>query len=232
MKSMMASNTATRVTRIKAGQRQTAMPSLRDQAYEAIKDRILTCRFRPGQTIDELSVADLLGFGRTPVHQALDRLHLEGLVSVIPRKGVVVTPVVATQILEMIEVRMINESHCASLAAERAEPGDIAGLLKTLEQAHKALKAEDVKMLMKCDRQFHMGLANAARNDMLAKIVTNLNERSLRFWFISFTSDHHLSFQEQHNQIFESVKAGKPAHAAKAMTRHLGSFKKSVLSQI
>src|SRR5579872_3240387 len=89
--------------------------SLRDAAYEAIKHRIITCKFRPGQSLKEAAVATMLGFGRTPVHQAIDRLMFEGLVEVRPRKGVVVKPVVFTDVMQMVDVRLINETQCARL---------------------------------------------------------------------------------------------------------------------
>ena len=70
-----------------APRRRSTRQSLRDAAYEAIKHRVMTCKFKPGECINEASVSALLGFGRTPVHQALDRLMIEEMVEVIPRKG-------------------------------------------------------------------------------------------------------------------------------------------------
>jgi DNA-binding GntR family transcriptional regulator len=65
-------------------------PSLREQAYLEIKRRINRLEYRPGAYLNEALISRQLKIGRTPVHQALDRLMLEGLVQVIPRKGVVV----------------------------------------------------------------------------------------------------------------------------------------------
>ncbi len=83
--------------------------SLKDQAYEAIKHRIITCAFKPGQELSESTVAGLLKIGRTPVHQAFDRLNAEGLVDVQPRKGVVVRPINLDEVMEIIEIRLLNE---------------------------------------------------------------------------------------------------------------------------
>src|SRR5438874_1163895 len=93
-----------------ASRRRLPRQSLRDAAYEAIKNRIITCKFKPGECINEASVSALLGYGRTPVHQALDRLMLEEMVEVIPRKGVIVKPVIVHDVMQMIEVRLINET--------------------------------------------------------------------------------------------------------------------------
>jgi DNA-binding transcriptional MocR family regulator len=97
---------------------RAAAESLRNKAYEAIKHRIITCAFKPGEYINELQLSSVHKIGRTPVHQALDRLMVEGLVQVIPRKGVIVKPVSLNEVLQIIEVRLINEPFLARLAAE------------------------------------------------------------------------------------------------------------------
>src|SRR5258707_9504939 len=122
-----------------ASRRRLPRQSLRDAAYEAIKHRIITCKFKPGECINEASVSALLGLGRTPVHQALDRLMLEEMVEVIPRKGVIVKPVILLDVLQMIDVRMINETQCARLAAARADDTHIESMSKVLEQAGAAI---------------------------------------------------------------------------------------------
>jgi GntR family transcriptional regulator, rspAB operon transcriptional repressor len=64
--------------------------SLRDRAYLEIKRRINRLEYRPGAYLNEAQISRQLKVGRTPAHQAHDRLMLEGLIQVIPRKGVVV----------------------------------------------------------------------------------------------------------------------------------------------
>ena len=188
--------------------RRAGRQSLRDAAYEDIKHRIITCKFKPGECINESAVSALTGFGRTPVHQALDRLMLEEMVEVIPRKGVIVKPVVLQDVMQMIDVRMVNETHCARLAAERADNLHVDKLAAVIGRARKAIAARDIQAMMMLDREFHLLLASATMNFELAEVLRKLNERSLRFWFISFTTpDHHSSFQEQHEAIFAAVRA-------------------------
>src|SRR4051812_42750255 len=92
--------------------------SLRDTAYAAIKHRIITCAFKPGEFLNEASVSATLGIGRTPVHQAIDRLMLEGMLDVMPRKGVIVRPVSLDEVMQIIEVRLLNECPCVRLATD------------------------------------------------------------------------------------------------------------------
>jgi DNA-binding GntR family transcriptional regulator len=216
-----------------ASRRRLPRQSLRDQAYEAIKDRIITCQFKPGECINEASVSELLGLGRTPVHQAIDRLMLEEMVEVIPRKGVIVKPVILQDVLQMIDVRMINETQCARLAAERADNSHIESISEVLGQARKAISDHDIHALMSLDREFHLLLAGASKNFELAEVLRKLNERSLRFWFISFTTpDHHHNFQQQHEALYEAIRSHNPDEAERAMRVHIEAFRKSVMRHL
>jgi DNA-binding transcriptional regulator YhcF (GntR family) len=105
--------------------------SLKDQAYEAIKHRIITCAFKPGRELSESALAGLLKIGRTPVHQAFDRLNTEGPVDVQPRKGVVVRPISLDEVIEIIETRLLNEAFAVRLAVERLYPTIRTALLST-----------------------------------------------------------------------------------------------------
>lgn len=215
------------------GLKNPSRQSLRDIAYEAIKRRIMTCSFRPGESINEIQVASLIGVGRTPVHQALDRLMLEDMVEVIPRKGVIVKPVSLHDVMQMVEVRLINETYCARLAAQRADDSQIKALENIFNDARKAITNRSIREMMQLDGNFHQVLASAARNDELAKILRILNERSLRFWFISFTTpDHHDSFQDQHGAILDAVRRRDPEAAEAAMQSHIEAFRTSVARHI
>ena len=77
--------------------------SLAAKAYEDIKEKIITLYFLPGQYLNEAAISGLLQVGRTPVHQALQRLELEGLVEIMPRKGVIVLPDSISEIIKILE---------------------------------------------------------------------------------------------------------------------------------
>jgi GntR family transcriptional regulator, rspAB operon transcriptional repressor len=203
--------------------------SLRDAAYDAIKHRIITCAFRPGEYINELQLSSLLKIGRTPVHQALDRLMIEGMVEVIPRKGVIVKPVSLNEVLQIIEVRLINEPFGARLAAAHANDADLEELTDVVKRAKHWASVRNVENLMLLDREFHLLIARAAKNDVLIELLRNLHERSLRFWFISLNAPtQYENVQNEHEAILDMIQQRNAEKAEAAMRAHIESFRTNV----
>ena len=119
--------------------------SLRDTAYDEIRKLIVTCELRPGQPLTVTDLAEALNIGRTPVIQAIDRLAVDGLVDVMPRKGIVVSPVSLDDFMEVIEMRMVNETAAVRWAAERASRAEIAMMEANLAAIWRAAKDRNIE---------------------------------------------------------------------------------------
>jgi GntR family transcriptional regulator, rspAB operon transcriptional repressor len=207
--------------------------SLRELAYLEIKRRINRLEYRPGAYLNEAQISRHLKIGRTPVHQALDRLMLEGLVQVIPRKGVVVQPITLDQALHILEARSVNEPYCAGLAAERATAADLARMQEMLSSAGPLIRGRDREKLMYLDRAFHRLISDAAHNSVMGDILTVLHERSLRFWFVAFSDDLQLRrIDDEHRAILAALKRRDRAGAEAAMRAHVDSSRNHIMRAI
>jgi GntR family transcriptional regulator, rspAB operon transcriptional repressor len=207
--------------------------SLLDQAYNEIKLRIITCGYRPGEVLSEAAISDELKIGRTPVHQAIHRLMMDGLITIMPRKGVMVAPAGVDEVMEIIDVRLVTECYCARLAADRADDSELQHLQKIVDASEKVTKQRDVEKMMLFDREFHDTLARAARNTVLADVLRSLHERSLRFWFISLRDpDHHRNVLAQHRAIVAALQSRQPDAAENAMREHILAFQRNVTRQV
>ena len=82
---------------------------IKDQAYDEIREKIINCEYEPGEALSELELTKELGFGRTPLHNAFIRLAAEGLVTLIPKKGVIVNGISLNDQLEIFDVRLMIE---------------------------------------------------------------------------------------------------------------------------
>jgi GntR family transcriptional regulator, rspAB operon transcriptional repressor len=222
------SSSSTPASAAEEGRPESTEP-LRDVAYKAIKHRIITCVFRPGDYLNEAYISTVLRLGRTPVHQAIDRLVLDGLVEVIPRKGVIVRPVSFDEVMQIVDTRLHIEPWGVRLAAERAVEKDIVAMEDILVRSEHATAVRDIEQMMLLDREFHVTLARATRNDVLAEILRKLHERSLRFWFISLVdAGHHGEVQVEHQAVVQAIRDRNLEAAEGAMRNHIESFRRSI----
>ena len=208
-------------------------PSLREQAYLEIKRRINRLEYRPGAYLNEAQISRQLKIGRTPVHQAVDRLMLEGLVQVTPRKGVVVQSISLEQVLNILKARLVNEPYCTGLAAERATSQEIARMQDLLASAGPLIRARDREKLMNLDRAFHRLISDTAHNSVVADILTMLHERSLRFWFVAFGDDLQLRrINDEHHAVLAAFKRRDRTEAEAAMRAHIESSRNHIMRAI
>ncbi|MEP7328047.1 MAG: GntR family transcriptional regulator, partial [Betaproteobacteria bacterium] len=152
--------------------------SLTDDAYQAIRRRILDNVYPPGQQVLESVLAEDLGISRTPVREALIRLANEGLVEVIPRHGMRVLPVSPLDMREIYEVLTALESAAAEMLARR-KPSDaeLKSLVDATRDMTRALKANDLDGWAAADERFHQGLVELTGNRTLIDAVARLGDR-------------------------------------------------------
>jgi len=221
----------------KGGEPKAAAPrgreSLKAKAYDEIHRRINTLQFRPGDFLNEAHIAESLGLGRTPVREALSQLAHEGIVEIAPRKGIIIRPVSLNDVLEIIDVRLINEVQCAGLAAGRASATEISRMHAILQRTESAIAPCDYETSMDLDREYHAAMAEAAKNRVLAEILRNLHKRLLRFWFMSLAEHQHLQrVQDEHMALFEAIARHDADGARAAMRAHIEAFRKNIIAVI
>lgn len=206
------------------------MMPLREQAYRNIKQRILTCEFAPGDFLNEAYLQEELGLGRSPINQALHRLAMEGLLVIYPRKGVMVCQLSLNEVIEMIEVRIVNECMSVRLATERAQPSEIEAMRDILQEAPQAIENRDLVKLMEIDLRFHNAISAASRNKILSEILNGLHERQARFWFLSLSAKEQMTrVYEEHLEIVEAIASRDVSIAEKIMTKHIETFRKNIV---
>jgi DNA-binding GntR family transcriptional regulator len=206
---------------------------LKDRAYEVIRHHIITCHFAPGEKLNELQIGEVLGLSRAPVRHALARLRLEGLVTIRPRKGVEVRPIDPAELLQIIDARIVNECHAARLAAGFFTAADSAAMEAILADTESALASRDTEKMMLLDRRFHGVIAQASGNPILREILGNLNDRAIRFWFISLDQqEHQENVLHDHRAIHAALARHDAKAAEEAVSGHIEAFRRNVMMLI
>ena len=109
-------------------------PSRSEQAYEAIKEAIQSLVFRPGEFLAIGNLADQLEISRTPVRDALIMLEHDGLVRMVPQKGVYVSEITVEDIRQMYELRIVLERYAIRVATGNLTQDELDSLEKDLEE--------------------------------------------------------------------------------------------------
>jgi DNA-binding GntR family transcriptional regulator len=125
--------------------------SLQHSAYREIKRRIVTAVYRPGEQINTAQICAQLRIGRTPVHLAIHRLETEGLIEILPRRGIVVKPIDRDAMMELIEARLMIEPEVAALAAARASDKEFAAMRALLDRIPAIGASGDSEQYMETD---------------------------------------------------------------------------------
>ncbi|PWK76359.1 GntR family transcriptional regulator [Aminobacter sp. AP02] len=168
------------------------------RAYHELERLIVTLELAPGSVATEGGLIDLLGFGRTPVREAIQRLAWEGLVEIRPRAGLAITPLHPGDWLRVIDARRGIEIVLARSAA-RFVTRDAASQFHAAALAmQKAVIAGDVLGFLQADKALDEALALAADNDFAARLAAPLQPHSRRFWF-RFQRDTELATSAEHH---------------------------------
>ena len=157
--------------------------SLVEGAYEALKEAIRNNVFAPGYQGSEQEIASRLGMSRTPVHEAVIRLQEEGLVRVLPRRGVVVCAISPDDMREIYGVIIAVEAASAETLAEKpeGERGPVADELDAVnDRMRSALTADDLDEWAKADERFHQLLVERSGNGRLARVFHTIMDQSHR----------------------------------------------------
>ncbi|TPN85667.1 GntR family transcriptional regulator [Mesorhizobium sp. CU2] len=214
------------------GGRATSVPTknLTEQAYEQIKEKLISAQYVPGQFLQETQVSSDLGLGRTPVHQALHRLQQEGLVEIIPRKGVLVRSDSLSEIFLALEARALVEPYCAAQCAEKIRDHDLVAL-KEIYGSYEALRdSANTTKLMELDRQFHVKVAEATGNRLLADFLKSIHERMSRIWFLPLWQFHDFKLTgNEHGSLLAAIVNRDPKAAAEAMSAHIESLRRRIM---
>ena len=204
--------------------------SLAEQVYEQLKEKIITLHFLPGQYLNEGALCAMLGVGRTPVHQALQRLELERLVEIMPRKGVIVQPDSIAEILKILDSRVTVEAELARNAAQQRTPEDTEVLKMLARLGYGNGQPADVDTFITGDRAFHEQFAKMAGNVVLSEFARSLHERSIRYWYLHLwqTMDTKATIR-QHSAIADMIAKGDGEAAAKAVREHIESLRERLI---
>ncbi|MCR4962126.1 MAG: GntR family transcriptional regulator [Lachnospiraceae bacterium] len=206
---------------------------LRDVVFHALRKAILTGKLKPGERLMEIHLAKQLGVSRTPVREAIHKLELEGLATMIPRRGAQVAQISEKGLKDVLELRRALDVFCAQIACERMTPEEEKELRETCKAFEEATGTKDTTVIAKADVAFHDVIINSTRNERLITTINNLAEQIYRYRFEYIKDDsQHSRLIEEHRRLVDAILNKDPEKAGKAAGIHIDNQEHSILSQI
>ena len=156
--------------------------SLSQQAYDKLEEMLVSLELKPGHTYSEKELTNIMGFGRTPLREALQKMSNIDLVEIIPRMGIKISEIILYRQLAILEARRPLDELIAKCAARRATSEQKEALVTMALEMEKATKNNDVKEYLKLDHMFDELLDEASRNIFLTRALDPLHIHCRRFW--------------------------------------------------
>jgi len=206
---------------------------LRDVVFNTLRQAILTGELKPGERLMEIHLANKLGVSRTPIREAIRKLELEGLVTMIPRRGAEVAQITEKSLQDVLEVRSSLDALCAELACERISDDEIAELEAACRAFEEATKTKDTRAIAAADVALHDIIVRATGNRRLVQLVNNLAEQMYRYRF-EYIKDFsmHSALIEEHRVIFEAIRNKDKKTASKAAITHIDNQMVAIAKQL
>ena len=206
---------------------------LRDVVFNTLRQSILTGELKPGERLMEIHLADKLGVSRTPIREAIRKLELEGLVTMIPRRGAEVAQITEKHLKDVLEVRRALDTLTVELACERITQEELADLMDARDLFIKAIKTKDANKIAQADVAFHDIILIASRNDRLMQMLSNLSQQMYRYRLEYVKDDEHYDrLIDEHNTIFDAISRRDSKVGAEAIISHIDNQEKSIMRSI
>lgn len=203
----------------------------RDKVYEIIKELIIENKLKSGSIISEKELQKKLNYGRTPIREALIRLHYQDwLVDIVKKKGIFVSNIKIEDIQIVFELRYMLEGLIGKLAAERISDTQIKKieeLIKKNEYSKEISYSESIEF----DSNFHNIFVEATGNKFIADIFSKLLNFSARLLYLQYANRYKFDISE-YGEILKAVKDRNAEKTSNLLRKHVVDFCSSYFKNI
>ncbi|MEQ5820393.1 GntR family transcriptional regulator [Halomonas sp. SCS19] len=196
--------------------------------HRSISDAIIEHRLKPGARLREDALSEVFGVSRTGIRKILQRLALEQLVTLTPRRGASVTRPTADEAKDVFDARQMVECGLMSDIARRITQDDIVTLKDMAQREREALRSGEQSVAIRLSADFHTYLARVSGNRTLADFVERLCSRSSLILAVYGNAGHLGCESHDHQDLIQYLDDGKGERAAAFMGRHLKAIEASL----
>ncbi len=203
--------------------------SRKQQAYNSIKHKILSCEYMPSSFLNEDLLCEEFQVSRTPIRDALSRLEQEHLIKIIPKKGFIVSPLTVGEINMAFEVRFLLEPYVILNYCKNMNYTDLDKMFAIVEECRMMNKTSPKEDLYESDDNFHQIIMNQCTNRYVLQTYANVQDQNCRFRILSgrYEEQRLKSTIDEHLSILDNLAKGNLEPAAEQMKSHLDNSKQA-----
>lgn len=206
---------------------------LRNDVYRKLREKILSNFYVVGESLKECKITQSMGVSRTPVREAFAQLQADGLVDIIPNKGVIVRGLNEDDIRDMYEIRSFIESVSAQRACEAKGGGHIDILKDILKKEKEYLQKKDFVEFLQSDFEFHCGIIKSTESRILQNLLTSMMEYTKFARRKSIASGIRAKeAYKEHIEILQAIEERNTDKAKKKMENHIKNAKENFIKNI
>lgn len=205
--------------------------TLAQEAYAALTDAIVGLEIPPGALVSEAVLSERLGLGRTPIREAVKMLARDYLVTLLPKRGILISTTDASQMMMTLEPRRCLEPARYARAARRSSSAERAEFKVIAEQLERALASRDFRAQVRMDVVFDNLVDRCVANPFLTDALKPLHGIVRRFWNMHADTEGYDGVITRHAAVVRAVASGDPA-AASAAANEMLDYNEALLRQM
>lgn len=195
--------------------------NLKNQAYNIIKQRIINCKYLPGQLLNEGKLADNLKLSRTPLREAINKLESEGFVSTSVQRGILVSPITLRDILQVFNTRLEIEPITLKMATPYLSQSELNRFLSLFSSMN-----DTVENSFHLDTAMHMYFIENCGNIYIINMMHRVFEENTRIILSSEQNQSHIyEAKQEHTEIIKMILNNNIDEACGLMYKHITSCK-------
>ena len=198
---------------------------IRERVVDALREAIVAGRLKPGERIRERELVSLLGVSRSPLREAIRILETEGLITSLAHRGARVSELSATDLHDMLQVRIMLESFAARLFIERLDEQALQKMEQQVARARAAGYQVDLQANFDLGLEFHDLLVAASGNRKVVQLHENLKRHQTRYQHFAFARlGRDLRALDEHAEMVAALRARDLAAVEAKIRAHLLRF--------
>lgn len=198
---------------------------MKNRAYDILKEKLVNCEFAPGSMLNEAQLAADLGYSRTPIREALNRIENEGFIRILPKKGIFVTDVTLNDVVQIFQTRLEIEPISLRLAAPYLPEKELLYFRESFTG-----EESDIRCGFRLDTAMHLFIIEHCGNRFIIDMMHQVFDQNTRIIISSKQNETKIhDARKEHLEIINLLIDKKVNEAQSAIYRHIETCKKAAL---